>query len=121
MAWLKNYPRGLAVMAGVLVLVTKATAQEASSSQQSPPVPSHQVEFFRKVTNGSVFIYSPDTDPCGALSSELLPLGSAFVLGIEKNGSHQAPWNGWKFLVTAKHVLAGQSAIRIRLNATATN
>ncbi len=118
MTWLKGCRNAFAVMGSFFLPVTDSTAQEATTSQQSPSVPSHQAEFFRKATNGSVFIYRPDIDPCGTFSSELLPLGSAFVLGIEKKGTSQSLWNGWKFLVTAKHVLAGQSSIQIRLNST---
>lgn len=106
----------------VLLFVVNASAQQASTSQQSPQkeAPSHQGEFFQEATNSSIFIYGPDHDPCAPLSpnTTLLPLGSGFVVGIEKKGaSTPQVWNGWKFLVTAKHVLANQNNITIRVNA----
>jgi hypothetical protein len=40
------------------------------------------------------------------------------VGGVEKKGaSTPDTWNGWKFLVTAKHVVANQAAIIVRVNA----
>jgi hypothetical protein len=82
--------------------------------------PSHNAEFFHKATNGSIFIYDDQHDPCAALPPNLtlLPLGSGFVAGIEKKGvSTPQLWNGWKFLITAKHVVANHNEIVIRVNA----
>jgi hypothetical protein len=58
-------------------------------------------------------------DPCSPPpeGTVLLPRGSGFVTGVEKKGaSTPNTWHGWKFLVTAKHVLAGQNEIVIRVN-----
>ena len=98
------------------------TPQQPSPPSQVPEnqSPSHDAEFFRKATNGSIFIYDNQHDPCAALPSNLtlLPLGSGFVTGVEKKGaSTPQSWNGWKFLITAKHVVANQTEIVIRVNA----
>lgn len=51
-------------------------------------------------------------------NSVLLPLASGFVIGLAKKNSNLS----WMFLVTAKHVVANQSEIIIRVNAvTASN
>jgi hypothetical protein len=40
------------------------------------------------------------------------------VVGItNKAAATPQSWNGWKFLVTAKHVLAKQQTVQIRMNA----
>jgi hypothetical protein len=109
------------MMLSIFLSVTNASAQQAPTAQQSPQtVPSHQAEFFQKAINSSIFIYGPAQDPCTPLSPDkiLLPLGSGFVIGIDKKStSTTEQWNGWKFLVTAKHVIANQNNIRIRVNA----
>ena len=100
------------------------TPQQASAPQQPPQKepPNPQSDFFQKATNGAIFIYrsTPAPDPCAPLpdGQTLLPLGSGFITGVEK-ASTSTPqlWNGWKFLVTAKHVLANQKEIKIRVNA----
>jgi hypothetical protein len=77
-----------------------------------------------RATNGAIFIYGPQLDPCAPLPKDkiLLPLGSGFVTGIEKKGASTPQlWNGWKFLVTAKHVLANQNKIIIRVNASSSS
>src|SRR5271169_6335737 len=96
--------------------------QQPSAPSQAPEKqsPSHNAEFFQKATNGSIFIYDNQHDPCAALPPNLtlLPLGSGFVTGVEKKGvSTPQSWNGWKFLITAKHVVANQNEIVIRVNA----
>jgi hypothetical protein len=105
-----------------VVSMAAVSAQQAAAPQPSPPkeAPNHQAEFFKSATNGSIFIYSTQVDPCGPVPDGrmLLPLGSGFVTGIEKTGaSTPSSWVGWKFLVTAKHVLAAQGEITIRVNA----
>jgi hypothetical protein len=103
-------------------MASSVRAQQAPAPQQPPQKesPSHQSDFFQKATNGAIFIYGPQVDPCAPLPKDktLLPLGSGFVTGIDKKGASTPElWNGWKFLVTAKHVLANQSKIIIRVNA----
>jgi hypothetical protein len=99
-----------------------SSPQQSTASSQSPvkQPPSHNTEFFRKATNGSIFIYNNQHDPCAPLPPNLtlFPLGSGFVTGVEKRGASTPPvWNGWKFLITAKHVIANQNEIVIRVNA----
>lgn len=98
------------------------TPQQPLATSQVPEKqsPSHSAEFFQKATNGSIFIYDNQRDPCAALPPNvtLLPLGSGFVTGVEKKGvSTPQSWNGWKFLITAKHVVANHHEIVIRVNA----
>jgi len=106
----------------ILLAVCVSSAQQPPAPQQSiqKEPPSHQTEFFQKATNGSIFIYNTQHDPCAPLPPDqtMLPLGSGFVTGVEKKGaSTPQMWNGWKFLVTAKHVVANQSEIIVRVNA----
>jgi hypothetical protein len=67
-----------------------AAAGQQTPAPQQPLVPSkapekqspsHNAEFFQKATNGSIFIYDNQHDPCAALPPNLtlLPLGSGFV------------------------------------------
>jgi hypothetical protein len=98
------------------------TPQQPLSPSQVPEKqsPSHNAEFFQKATNGSIFIYDSLYDPCATLPPNLtlLPLGSGFVTGVEKKGAFTPQsWTGWKFLITAKHVVANQNEIIIRVNA----
>lgn len=117
---------------GILLLASSVRAQQqtpanpapqqAPPSQQSPKKepPTHRADFFSKVGGTSIFIYGPAVDPCGPLPPglNLLPYGSGFVSGVEKKGaSTPETWNGWKFIVTAKHVVANRTEIIIRVNA----
>src|SRR5580658_2300021 len=111
----------VSIILSVLLSVASARAQQPSVPQPTQKeLPNRQAEFFQKATNGSIFIYGPQVDPCAPLPEgrTLLPLGSGFVTGVEKRGaSTPNSWSGWKFLVTAKHVLARQDEIIIRVNA----
>ena len=105
----------------VLLSAAGGISQQVSTSQQPPqkPKPSDQAQFFQLATNGSIFVYGSGVDPCAAPppGTTLLPLGSGFVAGVEKSGlSAPGAWNGWKFLVTAKHVLANRADVTIRVN-----
>jgi hypothetical protein len=124
----------LVMLAGLLV-ASAVNAQQPSPTppaQQPPPVEqsqqkieSHKGKFFKSVGDNSIFIYSANTEPCGPLppiGTILLPLGSGFVLQIPKKGSPPigttaAPMQGWSFVFTAKHVIANQTAIIVRVNA----
>jgi hypothetical protein len=132
-------------MLSVLLFAANCAAQQVSTSQQPPqqPKPNDQAQFFQLATNGSIFVYGSGADPCAAPppGTTLLPLGSGFVAGIEKSprssrsisrsrtlgsgfvagieksgASKPGAWNGWKFLVTAKYVLANRADVTIRVN-----
>jgi hypothetical protein len=93
--------------------------QAAQRGTQKEPM-SHQAQFFQQTTNGAIFIYAPQVDPCAPLPPgvRLAPLGTGFVVGIaNKTESRPDRWRGWKFLITAKHVISNQTEIIIRLNA----
>ena len=96
--------------------VRNARAQEAPKAQVS----SQEADFLQRAAESSIFIYAPSVDPCGPpppLPRVIAPSGSGFVVGItNKKLSTATLWNGWRFLITAKHVLANQSQIIIRLN-----
>src|SRR5579862_1546145 len=93
----------------------------ATQSQETEKqTASHNAEFFQKATNGSIFIYDDRHDPCATLPPNLtlLPFGSGFVAGLEnRSASTPQSWNGWKFLVTAKHVVTNHDEIVVRVNA----
>jgi hypothetical protein len=114
--------RAAIVMLTVLAFVVCAFAQDASAPPrpQVNDFPSHQEKSPKLASNSSIFIYRSQSDPCAAPphDEKLFLLGSGFVTGVEKKGgSTPQSWHGWKFLVTAKHVLAKQNDITIRVNA----
>jgi len=123
---------GLPIRLAILLLASAVSAQQPSPTnppaQQSPPVaqsqgkqsPTHKTEFFSDMGANSIFIYRTDVDPCGPVPDglTLLPLGSGFVVQILKKGSPTVgKTTGWSFLITAKHVLANQAAVIVRVNA----
>ena len=66
-----------------------------------------------------IFIYDGNTLPCDPPSpgQTLLPLGSGFVVGLEQERNDTGSgWRGWKFLVTAHHVIGSRTSIILRLN-----
>jgi len=115
-----NFSRTLfAVLACFISL--PCAAQEKPATPTSPPAVNPKTEFARLTINGAVFIYkSPSqVDPCAPLPPNLtlLPLGTGFVVGVEDTEATDKQWHGWKFLVTAKHVVAGQDEVILRVNA----
>ncbi len=125
--WLVNKIT-LSVTLCLSVFVVNASAQQNPAAPQASPaqqVPqkeplTHRAEFFQKAAGSSVFIYGTEIDPCTPLPPgvNLLPAGSGFVSGVGKKGaSTPQSWNGWRFLVTAKHVIANRNEIIIRVNA----
>jgi hypothetical protein len=118
----------LHAMFWLMMIVAGASAQQNPPPPQAPPSqqapqkepPTHRAEFFQKAAGNSTFIYGTEIDPCLPLPPgvTLLPLGSGFVSGVEKKGaSTPQSWTGWRFLVTAKHVIASRNEIIIRVNA----
>src|SRR5882762_4548177 len=95
----------------VLLLASTASAQQPSPTsppaQQTPSaapaqqkVQSHKAEFFTNVAANSIFIYGTAVNPCAQVPPgiTLLPLGSGFVLSINKKGSPKVgPSSGWNF------------------------
>lgn len=123
--------RALTVVPIALLAASIAGGRQTAPNQTAPQVrptqppqaaepPTHRAEFFSKVGGNAIFIYGSEVDPCGALppGTILLPRGSGFVGGVEKKGASTPQlWNGWKFLITAKHVVANQTEIIVRVNA----
>jgi hypothetical protein len=73
--------------------------------------------YIKQAAKSSVFIYDGNTKPCEPPKEGemLLPLGSGFIVGIEMEGSAES-WRGWKFLITAEHVVSGKDKVIVRLN-----
>jgi hypothetical protein len=46
----------------------------------------------------------------------LVPLGTAFVVGLTSKEAKPEAWKGWKFLITAHHVIGNRPAVILRLN-----
>ena len=110
------------VAAALLLVACVSGAQQTPAKQDSAPKepPTQQMDFFQRGTNGSIFIYGTEVDPCTALPPEktLVPRGSGFVTGLVRpHPSTPHPWAGWKLLVSAKHVVEGQAEIVVRVNA----
>lgn len=98
---------------------TNPIPQQPSAKQAPEQSATYNAEFFHKATHGSVFIYDNQHDACAPLPPNviLLPLGSGFLTGIEKKGGLTPQgYNGWRFLITAKHVVANHVEIQIRVN-----
>ena len=97
-----------------------AIQTHAQEPAKLEPMTSGERGFLAQVATSSIFIYRSNIDPCAPPPSDTLvnlPLGSGFVVGIRDNKSSTADmWRGWKFLITAKHVVANESEVVIRLN-----
>jgi hypothetical protein len=102
----------------LLVCINLSYAQETPQQlQEQAPIP--DPGFFQAASNASIFVYGPHTAPCAtqATAEQLSPLGSGFVVQLEsKTASSAQQRNGWNFLVTAKHVIANQPEVIIRMN-----
>lgn len=110
----KSLPRRLFLLGGLLVPLVSALSQ-APTPQNSID---REAEYLQKAAQSSIFIYESTTRPCDPArpSETLLPLGSGFVLGLTKKGSVEDKWLGWKFLITAQHVIRDRRAVILRLN-----
>lgn len=77
-----------------------------------------EAEYLQKAPQASIFIYEATTKPCEPPrpNTVLAPIGSGFVVGLSKKGSTPANWVGWKFLITAKHVIGSRTQVILRLN-----
>jgi hypothetical protein len=110
----------LSILSCLLLSGTSAIGQQSPTPQAPEKPTAPNAEFFKEATNGSIFIYDSQHDPCAPLPPNLtlFPLGSGFVTGVEKKGvSTPNKWVGWKLLITAKHVVTHQNSIVIRVNA----
>ena len=83
-----------------------------------PTLSAQDAEYLGKAAKGAIFIYAASTQPCSppSLNQNLLPLGSGFVAGIPKKGTPEGRWTGWKFLVTARHVVGNRNSVILRIN-----
>jgi hypothetical protein len=102
---------------GLFVGAVSVYGQTNPPAQQ--PSVTYNTDFFRKVTHGSVFIYDTQHDACTPPPPNLTlaPMGSGFVTGIEKKGGLTPQgYSGWRFLITAKHVVKNRTEIQIRVN-----
>ena len=112
-------------VAVVVLFAASAVAKQIPTAQPSstptPPKASVRAEFADLTSQGTVFIYkSPSPlDPCAPMTPgpmPLIPLGTGFVVGIDSTEATPQLWSGWKFLVTAKHVLANEREVILRVN-----
>lgn len=105
-----------------LVLITLSLPAIAQQSLQPPEAQKPSGEFLnlQRAAGSSIFIYDANSKPCEAPPPglTLLPLGSGFVIGIPLKSQPATPevWRGWKFLITAKHVIGNRQSIILRLN-----
>jgi hypothetical protein len=111
------------VILGLILNVSPITVgAQQSTTSTNVPVTSSETKMLSQAANTAIFVYDAGVDACAApISSDqiLLPLGTAFVVGIkDKSATNSALWTGFKFLVTAKHVLDKRTDIVIRLNMT---
>jgi hypothetical protein len=112
--------RNVAILCCLLACFNLSYAQEtpaAEQNQEQTPVP--ELGLFHAASNISIFIYRPGAAPCATQSAaqKLIPLGSGFVVQLEGKAAASAqPRNGWNFLVTAKHVIADQPEVIIRMS-----
>ena len=94
----------------LLIAGQEGTAPEGTT----PPT-----NFLQQAVASSVFLYPDGSTPCDPPppGSVLFPSGSGFVVGISKKRSAgEAGWLGWKFIVTAKHVVVRRDGLILRLN-----
>lgn len=103
----------------MLIYSTTASAQESSrpqvvttgAGQKSEETPPTSPSLSSLLTQSVVFIYQDRTP---ANSSNIVPgkiLGTAFIIGIPQPGR---PGRSFPFIVTAKHVVTGESKILVR-------
>src|ERR1700680_3841515 len=112
----KAYPS-----APTIALVLFASMFSPVLFQQAPPkqADSQQPDYLQKAALSSIFVYDSTLKPCESAppNMTIAPLGSAFVVGItNKKTTTPQLWSGWKFLITAKHVIGDRTQIIARLN-----
>jgi hypothetical protein len=96
-----------------LTCVILSGAQQAQTPQQEGR--NQQSGFFQRAETNSIFIFGGETEPCTTEpgGQRPVPLGSGFVVGMEAIVTAQN-----KFLVTAKHVIANEREVVVRLNSS---
>lgn len=103
----------------------KADVQERVNieAQATATVKRPTVDYLQSAAKSSIFVYDGSTRPCDPppAGTELLPVGSGFVVGIGQKGHSPDQWRGWKFLITAAHVIGNRTDIIVRLNRTDTS
>lgn len=112
--------RNVAILCCLLACFNLSYAQETPTpeqNQEQAPIPDPRL--FSAASNIAIFIYRPDAAPCATqpAAQKLIPLGSGFVVQLESKTAASAQLrNGWNFLVTAKHVIANQPEVIIRMS-----
>lgn len=112
--------RNVAILCCLSACFNLSYAQETPTpeqNQEQAPIPGPRL--FSAASNVAIFIYRPDTAPCATqpAAQKLIPLGSGFVVHLESKTAASAQLrNGWNFLVTAKHVIASQPEVIIRMS-----
>jgi hypothetical protein len=88
------------------VLTVLYTHRDVSIAQEA--------DYVRDAVKSAIFVYPSNTQPCATANPEqpLTPAGSGFVVGLARKGGAL----GWKFLVTADHVIGNQSSVILRMN-----
>ena len=106
-----TYRNLLSVVCCILTCVTLSRAQQTQPPQQEGP--NQQSGFFQSAETASIFIFEGETEPCTTQpgGQKPVPLGSGFVVEMEAGVATQG-----RFLVTAKHVVANEHGVVIRIN-----
>ena len=78
------------------------------------------VDYLQAAAGTSIFIYDGGVKPCSPLQpgQRVEPTGSGFVVGIADTTATTNRFHGWKFLITAEHVVHDKSDLVLRLNRT---
>jgi hypothetical protein len=107
----------------VAVFYFQAYGQQPVATQpevEQKPAAAPTVDYLQSAAQSSIFIYEGNTQPCDLQAQgpqQPAPLGSGFVVGISDASAKPEKWSGWRFLITARHVVkATNGAVVLRLN-----
>ena len=113
---MRMVPRARGVIVCHLLMQVLLIAGQGGTASESTTPPAN---FLQQAAGSSVFLYPDGSTPCGPPppGPVLRPSGGGFVVGISKKRSaSEAEWLGWKFIITAKHVVVRRSGLILRLN-----
>jgi len=102
----------------LLILVLLLSCRMLSQNVQVESKKPINANYLQEAAESAIFIYDGSPNPCGQRQpgQRIEPLGSASVIGIADQSANENVFHGWKFLVTAEHVVHGHSNIVLRLN-----